>query len=242
MLFAKKCLLVEGWHDYRFMTNLLEVIKNYDFRVIMLDGCGSKLWKILDTLDIPYKVLYDVDKLTVSLSKLTVNHISLMTLSKNFMAECDEIGKYLDDLEIDYDQVKTILNFKGHSVFLKVIAMNTFAVIMGRDPVIDLNNAKLNQEFKKNKDKFMESIGPMNPIPFTEFKKKYNKILSSCELNGSGKSEFLNGIKQNCKKNEEAMRFIYDKLGLNYGCSTDELIEKINQKTRQSANNRHVTH
>lgn len=62
-LFAKKCLLVEGYHDKRVLEQFLKVIKNNDYFVIDVKGCNSNLWRILDKLNIPYKVIYDVDKI-----------------------------------------------------------------------------------------------------------------------------------------------------------------------------------
>jgi len=63
ILFSKKCLLVEGYHDYRFMVEFLKVINNNDYCVIILDGKDSKLHEILEVLDIPYKIILDADKI-----------------------------------------------------------------------------------------------------------------------------------------------------------------------------------
>lgn len=62
-LFAKTCLLVEGYHDKRILEQFLKVIKNNEYFVIDMKGCNSNLWQILDKLNIPYKVIYDVDKI-----------------------------------------------------------------------------------------------------------------------------------------------------------------------------------
>lgn len=70
ILFADRCLLVEGYDDYRFMKYFLKVCEEIDdkfplYKIIMLGGCGSKLWEILDRLNINYKIIYDCDKILI---------------------------------------------------------------------------------------------------------------------------------------------------------------------------------
>jgi len=61
ILFSKKCLIVEGYHDYRFMVEFLKVIKNTDYCVVEDSGKNSKLYEILDKLKIPHKRIFDAD-------------------------------------------------------------------------------------------------------------------------------------------------------------------------------------
>jgi predicted ATP-dependent endonuclease of OLD family len=69
ILFAKKILLIEGYTDYIFIKNFLQVNNVHDYLVIIMQGCGNKIWKILDTLEIKYKIIYDIDVVTLKKSK-----------------------------------------------------------------------------------------------------------------------------------------------------------------------------
>lgn len=65
VLFSDKCLLVEGYHDYRLMKEILKYV-NLDaiYNIIMMDGCGSFLYDILYELNIDFKIIFDSDILT----------------------------------------------------------------------------------------------------------------------------------------------------------------------------------
>jgi len=63
ILFSSKCLLVEGYHDYKFIKAFLEIYDIKDYNLIVLDGEGNKIWKILDRLKIEHKIIYDADVL-----------------------------------------------------------------------------------------------------------------------------------------------------------------------------------
>lgn len=73
ILFAKKCLFVEGYDDYRVYKTFLEVYDNYDYTIIPTDGCGSKIWQICDLLQIEYKKIYDNDKINQTKQRLVEN-------------------------------------------------------------------------------------------------------------------------------------------------------------------------
>jgi predicted ATP-dependent endonuclease of OLD family len=70
VLFSRNILLVEGYHDVRFMKCFLSCIgKAAEFTIISLGGCMNRLWCTLDKLYIPYKVIYDFDVLYQKISK-----------------------------------------------------------------------------------------------------------------------------------------------------------------------------
>ena len=57
ILFANKCLLVEGYTDYIFMRAFLKVFDITDFHIVITRGCGSKLYEIMNKLKIKYKII-----------------------------------------------------------------------------------------------------------------------------------------------------------------------------------------
>jgi len=102
VLFSDNLLLIEGYHDYKFMQSLFEVIGMNKYNLVILDGCGNKLWKLLDeNLKINYKAVYDFDVLNNKKHNVhsmnTVNFI--MRQSKN-----DKFKK-LKDVEITINDI-----------------------------------------------------------------------------------------------------------------------------------------
>lgn len=106
-LFAKKCLLVEGYHDKRVLEQFLKVIKNNDYFVIDAKGKKSKLWQILDKLNISYKIIYDVDKLYNKKNNKLDNNFDLKQIKdllSNYNHGCDNdlfLVQYLEQNNIE---------------------------------------------------------------------------------------------------------------------------------------------
>ena len=72
ILFSNKVLLIEGFTDYVFMKQFLRACTINDYEIIIMYGCGNTLWKILDLLNIKYKIIYDTDRI-VNITKKTIS-------------------------------------------------------------------------------------------------------------------------------------------------------------------------
>jgi len=82
ILFASNCLLVEGWHDYRFFKQFLKVTNITNYLIIITEGCGSKLWEICKLLKIKFKMIYDKDKITGNPTNNIIKYRLVNLLSK----------------------------------------------------------------------------------------------------------------------------------------------------------------
>jgi hypothetical protein len=61
ILFAEKCLLVEGYADVKFVHALCQQNLIHDYTIIPMESKFSTMYRILDKLQINYKVMYDYD-------------------------------------------------------------------------------------------------------------------------------------------------------------------------------------
>ncbi len=91
ILFANKIILVEGYDDYIFVKHFIKVHKIYDYQIVIMGGCGNKIWQIMDELDIKYKIIYDIDKLTGTndIKKIKINYDCLNFIIKRVNRNSD---------------------------------------------------------------------------------------------------------------------------------------------------------
>lgn len=107
MLFAKKCLLVEGKSDHKFIKALFECYNVHDYCIFELGGCTGTCYKILDKLKIPYKILFDYDVIETecdnSKNKRANKYLKLMKISVDECKKCfnGDYDKYLESININ---------------------------------------------------------------------------------------------------------------------------------------------
>ncbi|AYV76546.1 MAG: ATP-dependent endonuclease [Terrestrivirus sp.] len=114
VLFANKCLLVEGYSDYLFMKTYLSVFDINNYCIIITRGCGNKLWKILNKLEIDYNLMYDADKLFQrhnNPTKIDVTHtkdiIYEIIIDKIISSyENNDLELYNHILNVSYNEIK----------------------------------------------------------------------------------------------------------------------------------------
>jgi len=114
ILFANKCLLVEGYSDYLFMKIYLSVFNINNYYIIITRGCGNKLWKILNKLDIDYNLMYDADKLfqrhnnptriDVTQTKDIIYEIIIDKIISSY--ENNDLELYNHILNVSYNEIK----------------------------------------------------------------------------------------------------------------------------------------
>lgn len=64
ILFSSRCFFVEGFDDKRVFDTYCFCNKIYGYNIIPLGGKQTYSWKICEILGIPYKIIYDYDKMT----------------------------------------------------------------------------------------------------------------------------------------------------------------------------------
>lgn len=112
VFFSEKCLLVEGYHDYRFMIQFLKVIDRIDYAVIIMNGKLSKLPQLLNILKINYKALYDVDMIYGKSENILNNKKSYRTIiNKNcIFRDMNLDSELIKLLQKYYSQYKDLIN------------------------------------------------------------------------------------------------------------------------------------
>jgi ABC-type lipoprotein export system ATPase subunit len=137
VFFSDNILLVEGFDDLRICSILKnnEMIKNYD--LIELDGKDSIIPKLLNFMNIRYKIIYDLDKITnigsSDLKKYIRENNNDLIISKQYENtnnyRYDEICKFRlqlmkNDIKIFFHQKKHVdiegfVNFNNGQSFTK---------------------------------------------------------------------------------------------------------------------------
>jgi len=211
IFFCDKILLVEGYDDYVFYKSLLNENKIYEYNLIILDGCGSKIWKILEKLEIKYKAIYDIDKFTgKKKGNNMINKISLKFITERSYNLDDTIKKNIDDIlindNIDYmpfNVISTIIN-KGyksirayHIYLLKIYIKNKYRCnIIINDIDFNKANNKYNKNFNKiEHDKLLVILNNIeDKITFDDFKSEYNILFQDFEEQAKIKNIKLDAI------------------------------------------------
>ena len=126
ILFSKKCLFVEGYDDYRVLKILLKKTSDFNYSIIIMNGCNSNIWKLADYLNIEYKILYDNDKIN-NYDKKTVDWI-FKNIDKNYFLSYIKRNKNLllkiiDNKIITSDVIKSLKTviFKFGDIFCKIL-------------------------------------------------------------------------------------------------------------------------
>lgn len=115
ILFTDKILFVEGHHDYRVFNNYLKYIYNNvsPYKIIMLDGCGNKIYKFAAELEIDYKIIYDFDKINHNKTE-KVNIIDVINLLSDYDNEFSNINVNInvnvDDILKSFDNKYNLNN------------------------------------------------------------------------------------------------------------------------------------
>ena len=113
LLFAKKILFVEGYFDYKFYSSILKYNNNDEYIVIIMNGCGSQIWKIADLLQINYKIIYDTDKIYDKNNKgkcvkFIFENLKDTELYKEINSEINQYSIKFEDVEKSINHIKII--------------------------------------------------------------------------------------------------------------------------------------
>ena len=126
ILFSKKCLLIEGYHDSRFFTEFLKITDQQDYTIIIMNGGDSQLYKVLNYFNVCYKIILDADKLLdgkkgnckISISKCW-NIYKRHGKDKNIiheMLECEE-----KDNSLKLKQIKRIVSSNYYKKYIQYV-------------------------------------------------------------------------------------------------------------------------
>jgi len=138
IFFSKKCLIVEGYSDYRMLKQFLNIINNDEYIIINTNGCESELPLRLNELDIQYKIIYDIDKIAYkSRDDRTLHNLKKQDIIK--------IIRLINDMEI---KPKTILIILNNSAFFKLNNNNNNNNIFIENMIIKENNIFEANNFK----------------------------------------------------------------------------------------------
>lgn len=127
VLFARRCLLVEGPTDYKFFNAFLKINPSNDYYVVDTGTKQDNLWKILNELNIEFKIIYDVDRLFMREQKNSPTTNIINTGEIQILKEilCDE-AKY-NDLE---EHFISIINDKGDFNMLKFLELTNNKILV----------------------------------------------------------------------------------------------------------------
>jgi len=176
LLFSKKCLLVEGYSDYRVYKELLNINEIYDYTIIPIMGCETPLWKIMNMYEIPYKIIFDADKLYGKKDKKPNE------LNKNIQEErIDKLIKILlnEIIPFDYMTDNELLEILIKEMKIldetnsEIIKMNKYKIYVKKENIIkplevikkiyeELGNN--NQIEKELKEKILESMSKIKHV------------------------------------------------------------------------------
>lgn len=126
ILFSNKILLVEGYSDYRVVSEMLNYWHLDDYHLIILGGCGNGngLCIILKKLNIDYKVLYDTDVIMNEKNKNNIDINKLIKVLENDTSKYsqDIINKIQKNTKIHINEIvncnniyEFILNFNNNN-------------------------------------------------------------------------------------------------------------------------------
>lgn len=90
ILFSNKCILVEGWHDKRFLDSLLKYTEDH-IGVFPMGGKDSKLPFILKKIGIQHFTLYDSDFLIKSNKEFDVKKLNNLIENKYIKANNEKL-------------------------------------------------------------------------------------------------------------------------------------------------------
>ena len=187
VLFSDLCLLVEGDHDMKFIGIFLEYCEKINpnfpkYYMVDLRGSGTKIWEILDKLDIKYKCIYDYDKIAIKFNKKIKYNALDFDKIKNF----PHIDKIIDSesyIKNFYDTMnnKYDLNYfasekisSGDTIFDK----NNFTFEYIKNQIIkyeDINKEKLKD--KSFSQKHVENINRDMNLIYDKIKINISEII-----------------------------------------------------------------
>lgn len=222
ILFSKKCLLVEGYDDYRFIKALLEIKKKYCYNIIIMNGCtnADEYANLMKTLNIDYKFILDAD---VIINHCINNKYKIIeNVIGNTEYEIKNVNKIILNIENIMDD--TYIDIKIISENLNKIRKYDFLVLIEILNKNFLNNDYEN--FKPNYETFNNSkvsgkeINELNnyiqnqnnnnnnKMKFSEFKKQFEEIFKEIKekhkISKTGKPEtFTNKLHKNDNNNND---------------------------------------
>ena len=177
VLFSELCLLVEGDSDKIFIEIFLEYCERINSKypkyfVIDLRGCGTKIWEILDELDIKYKCIYDYDTIAIkSNKKIKYKAIDFKKISE--FPHIDKIIPHEKKINKIYNILKNKYNYKCLSDQKNIISDIfseddcTFAYVKNRIAIYETNNKK-NLKDKKFLEQHIENINMCMNLIYTD--------------------------------------------------------------------------
>jgi len=193
ILFSDNCFLVEGYDDFRFYRELLNVFEEeyksiQNFLIAPMGSCTSDIPNILDSLDISYIVIYDLDNIykKEDINKDHKHELIIKPCIPKLLEKIlsDERMKDIDNIFIDNKSSKNIINiakdkFKKRNISFKFI--NDIYEIINEHNEKDDNNINL-----------------LDNYDFTQFKpvtnKKLSMILNEENINVSNIDLVINNI------------------------------------------------
>jgi ABC-type lipoprotein export system ATPase subunit len=208
ILFSSKCLFVEGYNDKRVFDVFCSINENYDYNIVPLGGKHTQSWKICDKLQIPYKIIYDNDKLTdFMMEKYNKDSIFSKYISdeKHKWIEVIKNEKNISSnifLELCQNEAMKFKTLSKASIKALFITLDFFGSTnkFGIDILFDKNSCP-NTPFSDNIVHLerMKKMDIMRNISYTEFIDKYkeiyqsiaNEFLEKCNKNLTGVDSFI---------------------------------------------------
>lgn len=181
IFFAKKCLLVEGYFDYKFMKQFLKVLKLNDYLIIDMRTGSSSLYKILNALDIDFKCIYDLDILNGKKKKMFFKDINIYKINK-FIKDRKINNKYnkiiyehVKKISINNENINKIKNTSDKLLILQKIFLTSLIkninhvgdhIILERQCDLD-NDVTFFRKINNNNNNYNDLINELNKKQFS---------------------------------------------------------------------------
>lgn len=176
MLFADKCLLVEGKSDERLIKALFKSYGIHDYCIIKLNGCSNKTcYRMLNNLRIPFKTLYDYDVIKKQCENKSNNtdHTNYLKLKKITaeeyqLSKCKSLDEYLKIINRDsqYDiyfwdsNIETLEGVVKH--IIEFISPSSYQYIidepLGKNTIKDRMNDLIFDKYCDMTDKYVQTL------------------------------------------------------------------------------------
>lgn len=250
ILFSNKCLFVEGYHDYRFFKCFMEIHDINDYTIIILGGCGNKVWEMCEKLKIEYKIIYDFDKL--SQGKNNKFDINTFKFCQSFL----DANSRFDSINIDIKDMFDFLDCfekQNYKLFDVCVFISTADVLFncnklsksGKfDVVWDTVYRTPVERFNKNeKDEYKKhfkrdfKLNNKTLIPFYQFNYIYNFLLpfyQSLYKQNKEDNSYFDNTEKTCILIDQFMYFLYERKINKYSTIDDLIMDHF------SGNNKNV--
>lgn len=173
VLFSENILFIEGYHDYKLMKCILENANIDKYNLIILGGCGNKIWKIMNELNINFKAIYDFDVLNDKKENI------LSTKSINFLlkqSNGDKL-KYINIMIDDIEKKRDII-LNRPIIFSRVLTRLYDSKFANNNSNLNSNslfNSNIEERYDKdNKNKINDYCLIMNNFLDQMMKNKNN--------------------------------------------------------------------